>query len=113
MFKEAIQKYLTSHTDDVLPSQFPTFEQYGLNQLPTNDMISGILLYEFYKNEDYYTSNIQELSSSKFLRMDHTFKVATNIGYVHRKQSKLCSAGYQYEHWQPNIDSKIYGDISF
>ena len=49
---------------------------------PSNDIIARCFIIHFQQNEDIYTAHMMNLSITKSIRLDHTFKVASNIGYL-------------------------------
>ena len=53
-----------------------------LQPYPTNDIIARCVIIEFQKNEAMYCADMASKMVGKCLRLDHTFKVAANIGYL-------------------------------
>ena len=49
---------------------------------PTNDIIARCFIIKFQENERFYTKQMLDLKVTRCLRLDHTFKVASNIGYL-------------------------------
>lgn len=49
---------------------------------PTNDIIARCFIIKFQKNERFYTKHMLDLKVTHCLRLDYTFKVASNIGYL-------------------------------
>ena len=58
---------------------FPRFKKDGI---PSNDAISQCFLKDFIEKECYYVSEMTQLTSDVWISCDHTFKVASNIGYL-------------------------------
>ena len=50
--------------------------------IPTNDMISRCFIITFEENELHYTKQMLQVEVKNCLRLDHTFKVASNVGYL-------------------------------
>ena len=85
----AVQEYQSHHPLDEVPD-FPDFETLGMNHLPSNDLICRCFLTDFLENERFYLQDIQQSTASKYISLDHTFRVASNIGYM-RKDKKWVS----------------------
>ena len=60
-----------------------------LQPYPTNDIIARCVIIEFQKNEAMYCADMASKMVGKCLRLDHTFKVAANIGYLRLDKSGL------------------------
>jgi len=58
---------------------FPKFKKDGI---PSNDAVAQCFLEDFIAKESYYVSEITKLASDVWISCDHTFKVASNIGYL-------------------------------
>lgn len=50
--------------------------------LPSNDILCRCFVINFQENEMYYNEDMLGLEVGSCLRLDHTFKVASNIGYL-------------------------------
>ena len=81
MYSAAVKSYKCQQSDFEMEA-FPDFSEIGLPHLPSNDIIAHIFLHDFFENERRYIHSVQQLLCEQFLSIDHTFKVATNIGYV-------------------------------
>jgi len=62
---------LTSSPFDLIQTPFPS-----------NDIIYKCFLVDFFDNRELYDTHMQQLSASKFISFDHTFKTASNIGFL-------------------------------
>ena len=49
---------------------------------PSNDIIARCFTILFQQNENLYSTHMMNLEVSNCIRLDHTFKVASNIGYL-------------------------------
>ena len=49
---------------------------------PSNDLIAKCFLSHFLLHKEDYLQEIAALSTTNSLSLDHTFKVAANIGYL-------------------------------
>lgn len=49
---------------------------------PTNDIITRCFIITFEENKTFYSTHMLHRSVQYCLRLDHTFKVASNIGYL-------------------------------
>ena len=49
---------------------------------PSNDIIARCFTIAFQQNENSYSAHMMNLEVSNCIRLDHTFKVASNIGYL-------------------------------
>lgn len=61
-----------------------------LSKSPSNDVLSKCFLAEFLNHEKYYLKEMTCIPIGETTSFDHTFKVATNIGYL-REDSKWIS----------------------
>ncbi len=55
--------------------------------LPSFDLIAKCFLAKFREDENQYHFNIQSVDTGNSISFDHTFKVASNIGFL-RKDNK-------------------------
>lgn len=53
-----------------------------LKPFPTNDLIARCFIVHFQQNECTYLSSMESIKIRKYICIDHTFKVASNIGYL-------------------------------
>ena len=53
-----------------------------MQPLPTNDVIARYFLIHFQEHEMFFNRQMKDLRVKHCLRIDHTFKVASNIGYL-------------------------------
>lgn len=82
---QEVKEYKCRHPSEHLQAKtFPTFaiDEGPLYTIPSNDAIAQCFLKDFMEKETYYTSEMAHLSSDVWLSCDHTFKVASNIGYL-------------------------------
>ena len=49
---------------------------------PSNDIIARCFIITFQQNEHFYTEQMVNLKVDSWISLDHTFKVASNIGYL-------------------------------
>jgi hypothetical protein len=49
---------------------------------PSNDILYKCFLQDFMEHKQYYFHEMYRLVTSDFISLDHTFKVAANLGYV-------------------------------
>ena len=54
---------------------------------PSNDIITRCFVVNFQENQMFYDTEMLNLNVKQCIRLDHTFKVASNIGYL-RKDGK-------------------------
>ena len=59
-----------------------TFVDLISHPIPTNDIISRCFIVTFEENELHYTKQMLQVEVKNCLRLDHTFKVASNVGYL-------------------------------
>lgn len=62
-------------------SDSPPFPQFEFHS-PSNDLMRKCFITHFLNNEDMYLKEINNLPVTDSLSFDHTFKVASNIGYL-------------------------------
>ena len=70
---------------------------------PTNNIISKCFLAKFLLDEQIYLRDISSIPSGAVISFDHTFKVASNIGYL-RKDGKRIS---QYDSLLMNGEGQV------
>ena len=61
--------------------------------IPTNDAIARCFVITFQENELFYIKKMMKLEVNHCLRLDHTFKVASNIGYLSREGKWITQYG--------------------
>ena len=49
--------------------------------MPSNNILQQCFLARFLQNRKFYNYHMSQLHAEKFISLDHTFKVASNIGY--------------------------------
>ena len=80
------QKLLEIHTNQLSlhtqPSHTSDFWTSPLSKTPSNDVLSKCFLTEFLKHEQLYLKDMTSKPVGGSISFDHTFKVATNIGYL-------------------------------
>lgn len=52
-----------------------------LNPIPSDDIIYKCYMVDFLQNRYLYDESMQQLTAQSYISLDHTFKVAANIGY--------------------------------
>ena len=65
------------------PPKSDEFWSSELSKAPSNDLLSKCFLARFLRDEQLYIREITSIDTSESISFDHTFKVATNIGYLH------------------------------
>jgi len=79
-FWQVLKEYKSQHPFEEIPTiSFPKFKKDGI---PSNDAIAQCFLKDFMEKEYYYVSEMTQLTSDVWISCDHTFKVASNIGYL-------------------------------
>ena len=66
------------------------FLQSTLSKAPSNDMLSKCFLSGFLEQEKMYLNEMAAVTVTKSISFDHTFKIASNIGYL-RSDNKWVS----------------------
>ena len=69
--------------------QFTTYQAEGeerfsyslLSKCPSNSVMATLFVAFFLDNESRYLHEIEKITVGKTISFDHTFKVASNIGY--------------------------------
>ena len=74
----------------VQPVCLSDFWSSKISQSPSNDILSKCFLAQFLKHEKLYLKEMTCIPAAGSISFDHTFKVATNIGYL-REDSKWIS----------------------
>lgn len=89
--KEQMYNFCMKHNSVGINDHFfPTFQEFGQKYLPSDDTISKCFLSKFIEDECAYISEIQSIIPGEVLSIDHTFKVASNIGYVRDDHRWVC-----------------------
>ena len=58
-------------------------DAYVISQpYPSNDIIARCFIIMFQENETFYTEKMMSLKVTGYISLDHTFKIASNIGYL-------------------------------
>ena len=80
----ALQSKYSGHCPPNLLSCIEASEPMRLikKPLPSNDILAKCFLVDYFQNKDIYNLHMSQIPVKKFLTLDHTFKVASNIGYV-------------------------------
>ena len=65
-----------------LDSSLDNVIAYIQKPYPSNDLICKCLLHDFLEHKAYYFHEMSLETTSGYLSIDHTFKVAANLGYV-------------------------------
>ena len=73
----------------VLASKFESIVSPLIKPFPTNDIIAKCFLISFEMAKTFYTREMLPLKVRHCIRIDHTFKVASNIGYHHDDKKRL------------------------
>lgn len=84
-FWQHLKEYKSHHPmEDLQTIAFPTFtiDRGPLCNIPSNDAIAQCFLKDFMEKEKNYISEMAHLTSDIWISCDHTFKVASNIGYL-------------------------------
>ena len=76
----ALQKCVFSNTHHIV-APASTLELIG-KPIPSNDILCKCFVVEFLLNRDSYNLHMSSIAINKYISIDHTFKVASNIGYV-------------------------------
>ena len=58
------------------------YAAYITQPMPTNDAIAKCFIADLFSKEMFYIQQMMHVRVSKCIRLDHTFKVASNIGYL-------------------------------
>ena len=105
LYENAVEQFRHSSQDEVICKDFPSFEETAMNYLPSNDVMCSCFLAKFTEDENYYIRSIQSEDTGDSLSIDHTFKIASNIGYL-RRDGKWVSQ-YDSVFFIINHDGKI------
>lgn len=84
MYDNTVEAFQRSSQEKAVCPNFPSFEETGMSILPSNNLICNCFLAKFTEDEHYYIQCLQSADTGDSLSIDHTFKVASNIGYLRR-----------------------------
>ena len=70
--------------------KFPSFLEHCKKYLPSDDTIFQCFLKKFMEEENAYLTEIQSVCPGESLSFDHTFKIASNIGYLRTDKKWVC-----------------------
>ena len=62
--------------------QYDTAVKRISEPMPSNNILQQCFVFHFLENKDMYNHHMSQLPVNKFISLDHTFKVASNIGFV-------------------------------
>ena len=82
-YDSLVQQFETRTMANVF-TECPNFVDFDLNTVPSDDLIAKCFLAKFLEEESRYRFNIQSVDTGTSICFDHTFKVASNIGFVRR-----------------------------
>lgn len=77
-------------TNEECIRNFPSFQDFGMKYLPSDDIICKCFLSNFIEEECAFISAIQSVHPGEVLSFDHTFKIASNIGYLRDDSKWVC-----------------------
>ena len=81
----------TMNTERPASCSYNKFLASSMSQTPSNDILSICFVIGFLQNEDSYLNEMMAIPITDNISFDHTFKVASNIGYL-REDKKWISA---------------------
>ena len=85
------KQYLrTLSTETQVSCNYDEFLTSPMSQTPSNDILSKCFIAGFLQNEELYLNEMIAIPISESISFDHTFKVASNIGYL-REDKKWIS----------------------
>ena len=93
MYQQTLESYKKSHKGEDIENaaQVPTFEMSThYKHLPSDDIISKCFVAKFMDKELDYKREVQSIDTGEELSFDHTFKVATNIGFLRADNKWVC-----------------------
>lgn len=76
---------ITNQIEELIPSDSFLHNQIAeliTKPIPSNDVLCKCFVVEFLLNREGYNLHMSSLQVEKYISIDHTFKVASNIGYV-------------------------------
>ena len=88
-----MKDYSTHAEKDTSETNFSKLVSSILLPYPTNDIIARCILIDFKKNERMYCVDMASKKVGKCIRLDHTFKVASNIGYLRSDKKWITQYG--------------------
>ena len=85
------KEYLcTMNTERQASCSYNEFLASSMSQTPSNDILSKCFVAQFLQNEKLYLNEMMAIPITDSISFDHTFKVASNIGYL-REDKKWIS----------------------
>ena len=85
------KEYLcTMNTERQVSCSYNEFLTSPMSQTPSNDVLSKCFIAGFLQNEEHYLNEMITILVTDSISFDHTFKVASNIGYL-REDKKWIS----------------------
>ena len=81
------------------------FSNSPLSNCPSNDAITKLFLASFLKDENVYLQEMEKTTVGSTISFDHTFKVASNIGYC--RKDKVWVTQYDSLFLVMNSEGKI------
>ena len=75
-------KLFNGQTLDIHSFTTSTVVSLFTQQIPTNDLVTRCIIISFLEMESFYTSEMLRMQVKETIRIDHTFKVASNIGFL-------------------------------
>ena len=84
-----MKDYSTYAEKDTSETNFSKLVSSILLPYPTNDIIARCILIDFKKNERMYCVDMASKKVGECIRLDHSFKIASNIGYLRSDKSGL------------------------
>ncbi len=96
LYQHMVDSYKQSHQIEMEGNVhtyelIPTFEDSIYYKcLPSDDIIGKCFLANFLENEQYFRREIQCVDTGEELSFDHTFKIATNIGFLRDDNKWVC-----------------------
>ena len=80
--KEIEKKFTSAYKDICDKNSIYHFLDLISKPIPSNDIIARCFIIRFQQDESLYSSYMTRMKVSNCIRLDHTFKVASNIGYL-------------------------------
>lgn len=105
IYDSTVEEFKKSAQEQVECPEFASFETLQMTLLPSDNTISNCFLAQFLEDEMDYLQSIQSVDTGDSLSIDHTFKIATNIGYL-RRDGKWVSQ-YDSVFFVMNLKGKI------
>lgn len=80
--KEVEMKFNSTFNDITMTGMLSKILNLIFKPIPGNDLIARCFMIRFQQDEHKYSAYMTNLKVSNSIRIDHTFKVASNIGYL-------------------------------